>query len=116
MQIDGNNVIVDRNKFNENGQPLPVALNIEKTTTQGHATIRYDLMQLVLSGKEFAAFAVAHELGHKRKFTASMTRTELLFYLTLNPALTTKKSGPPVLTSSNRSQCFSANVVRAKYV
>jgi hypothetical protein len=24
-------------------------------------------MQLVLSGKEFAAFAVAHELGHKRK-------------------------------------------------
>ncbi len=24
-------------------------------------------MQLVLTGKEFAAFAVAHELGHKRK-------------------------------------------------
>jgi hypothetical protein len=67
MEINGNKVIVDTNKFNENGQSLPLALGIEKVTTQGHPTTRYELMQLVLTGKEFAAFAVAHELGHKRK-------------------------------------------------
>jgi YD repeat-containing protein len=67
MEIEGNKVTVDPNRFNEGGQPLPLALNIKKSNVQGHPSTTYTLMHLVLTGKEFAAFAVAHELGHKRK-------------------------------------------------
>ncbi|HEY2962507.1 MAG TPA: hypothetical protein VGJ37_08845, partial [Pyrinomonadaceae bacterium] len=67
MEIKGNNVTVDINRFTENGQPLPIALNIREFIDQGHPTIRYERYKLSLQGKDFAAFAVAHELGHKRK-------------------------------------------------
>ncbi len=67
MEIKGNNVTVDQNQFNDAGQPLPLALNIRKSTVQGYPSTRYDPMELILTGKEFAAFAVGHELGHKRK-------------------------------------------------
>jgi hypothetical protein len=67
MEIKGNNVTVDTSRFTESGQTLALALNISKSTVQGHPSTRYDLMSLKLSGKEFAAFAIGHELGHKRK-------------------------------------------------
>jgi hypothetical protein len=66
MEINGNNVTVDQERFHD-GQQLPLALNIQKSTVQGHPSTRYDPMALILTGKEFAAFAVGHELGHKRK-------------------------------------------------
>jgi hypothetical protein len=67
MEIKGNNVTVYTSRFTESGQTLALALNISKSTVQGHPSTRYDLMSLKLSGKEFAAFAIGHELGHKRK-------------------------------------------------
>ena len=67
MQINGNNVTVDQNPFNKSGRTLPLALNIRTSAVPGGTSTKYDLMALHLTGKEFAAFAVGHELGHKRK-------------------------------------------------
>jgi YD repeat-containing protein len=67
MAIRDNNVTVDTTRFVESGQTLALALNISKSTVQGYPSTSYDLMTLNLSGKEFAAFVIGHELGHKRK-------------------------------------------------
>lgn len=67
MRIKDNEVTVDRNRFSENGAQLPLALHIEKLTVQGYPSTRFELMALTLTGKEFAAFAIGHEVGHKRK-------------------------------------------------
>src|SRR6185503_18664096 len=76
MEINGNNVTVDPNRFTQSGQTLPLSLNIQRSTVQGYPSTRYDVMVLKLSGKEFAAFAMGHELGHKRKIYGEYEKDE----------------------------------------
>jgi hypothetical protein len=67
MEIHGNNVTVDTNRFNDSPQDLLLAWNISKMTIDGHPATGYLPVAMKISGADFAAFALAHEVGHKRK-------------------------------------------------
>jgi hypothetical protein len=59
--------LINGDAIKAKGDMLPIALNIKKSGTKYVKQTSYDFAVLTLKGTVFAAFAIAHELGHKRK-------------------------------------------------